>query len=325
MHSHHSHSGDYVSHATDNLESIIDKAESMGFTHYCLTEHMPRLHDKFLYPEEIEKNYTSKDLESNFDRYVQHAVSIQQEKNSKNQSSPTTKIIVGLEVEGLNSEHIDYTSKLLEKYHPHINMTVGSVHYVNEIPIDFSPDLWIEARDSLPDKTSRSLFLQYFELQYEVLSKLKPTVVGHFDLIRLFEPSNEVDPTTGKLMKDISLEQDWPDVWELVVRNIKFVESYGGLFELNSAAIRKGWSSPYPKQDVSEAIVEFGGGRFCLSDDSHSIAQVGLNYHKVWEYIKFVLKLTSIYHLDINENGETIVAKVSVSELDKSPFWKQYI
>lgn len=53
MHSHHSHSGDYVMHAKDHLEDIVLRAIEMGFTTYCLTEHIPRNNPEDMYPEEV--------------------------------------------------------------------------------------------------------------------------------------------------------------------------------------------------------------------------------------------------------------------------------
>ena len=41
-----------------------------------------------------------------------------------------------------------------------------------------------------------------------------------------------------------------PAVWEKIVRNLDFVASYGGILELNSSAIRKGMSEPYPKAEI---------------------------------------------------------------------------
>lgn len=321
MHSHHSHSGDYVSHAVDNLEGVINRAETMGFTHFCLTEHMPRLSYQYLYPEEIAKGYTEKNLAENFQKYLVHAIEVQKKYNSRGTGM---KILVGFEIEGLDDEHITYTAeKLLTLPGSPINMTVGSVHYVHDIPIDFSPELWLQARDATENKTSRNLYYDYFLLQNKVISRLAPQVIGHFDLIRLFEPKDEIDPTTGKPLAEIDIEQDWPEVWELIVKNITIANSHKALFELNSAAIRKGWNCPYPKVDMCEAIKKYGGGRFCLSDDSHAIKQVGLNYHKVWEYVTNVLELDFIYHLDL-EDGKTVNKKLSVRDLSKSDFWKQY-
>lgn len=309
MHSHHSHSGDYVSHAVDKLDDIVARAHDMGFTHFCLTEHMPRLSDGFLYPEELDKNYTHKDLHRNFANYIEHAQRLQS-------STVTPQLLVGFEVEGLDDEHISYAKALL----PSFDMCVGLVHYVHSIAIDFSPQLWLDARARTVDNTTRSLYKDYFELQYQVISQLQPHVVGHFDLIRLFEPADEVD-SSGKRLGDVVLETDWPEVWHLALRNIRAVAAYGGLFELNSAAIRKGWSTPYPRRDFAEAIIQ-NGGRFCLSDDSHGLNQVGLNYHKVWQYVK-ELGLDKVYYLAL-KNGQTVVESLSVEETDSHPFWDNY-
>ena len=87
--------------------------------------------------------------------------------------------------------------------------------------------------------SEEALFEAYFDAQYEML-QLLPPVVGHFDLIRL-------------LSSDHTLPlQRWPGVWQRAIKNIMFVAKYGGLFELNSASLRKGWDEPYPRRDICE-------------------------------------------------------------------------
>lgn len=308
MHTHHSHSGDYVSHAVDPLEDMVKLYHEKKFAIVCLTEHMPRLENRFLYPEEIEKSYTTCNLNSDFNKFIKHATDLQMRYQDM-------KIILGFEVEGINAEHIEYSQKLLDK----VQMSVGSVHFVNEIPIDFSKELWLKARESTKENTTRALYRDYFELQYSVISRLKPTVIGHFDLIRLLQPEDDVDPTTGKLSSDIDLEKDWPEIWELVIRNIEFVKLYGGLFELNSSALRKGWDTSYPKRDIANAIIKHGGARFCLSDDAHSLAQVGLNYDKTLAYVKS-LGLERLYFLDL-EDSKVVIKSETINSLEKHPFW----
>lgn len=295
MHSHHSHSGLYVSHAVDDLDSIVAKAYSMGFKTFCLTEHMPRTSMNYLYPEEIEKSYTIESLNKNFNNYYEHAKRLQQEYKDK------MEVLVGFEVEGTDKEHLLLAHSFKHKF----DMCVGSVHFLHGIPIDFSVDKWEEAKSLTSDGTTRTLYKDYFQLQHLVIDTLKPSVIGHFDLIRLFETTELVE-----------LSQ-WPEVYDQVVKNIQLVNSYGGLFELNSAAIRKGWDSPYPKPDMVKLILELGG-KFCLSDDSHGLAQIGLNYHKVWQYVKD-MGITHISHLTIRGTIEQ-----SVEELDGSSFWDQY-
>jgi HisJ family histidinol phosphate phosphatase len=52
--SHHSHSGQYCAHAHGKLADAVEKAHALNFIAFGLTEHMPRLLDSELYPEEIE-------------------------------------------------------------------------------------------------------------------------------------------------------------------------------------------------------------------------------------------------------------------------------
>jgi histidinol-phosphatase (PHP family) len=319
MHSHHSHSGDYVAHASDTLETITDRAVALKFDTFCLTEHMPRLHSEFLYPEEIDQQFTVETLVENFDRYYTHAIELQKRHFKDNTG---TKFLVGMEVEGLDLEHIKHTSEIRKKYD--LDLVVGSVHYVKNIPIDFDRESFLKARDA-SGGDFHSLFKEYFELQYLVLTEIKPEVVGHFDLIRLFVSDDDVDSITGKRVNDIDLETDWPDIWRLVTRNLEFVKSYGGLIELNSAAIRKGWVTPYPKLDIARAVIKYCDGKFCLSDDCHSIAQVGLNYDKVLTYLDRDLKLDKIWYLDVEyQQGEKkIISKsVSLDDVKNSRFFQ---
>jgi len=172
---------------------------------------------------------------------------------------------IGFESEWIGPRSLELIRDLQKKYH--FDLFVGSVHHVHTIPIDFDRAMYEDARAKSGGSDER-LFEDYFDSQYEMLQALKPPVVGHFDLIRLYS----VDPET-------SLQQ-WPGVWTRIMRNLQLVADYKGLLELNSSALRKGMSEPYPKVEICLAFVKMGGG-FVLSDDSHSVEQVGLNYPRV--------------------------------------------
>lgn len=313
MHSHHSHSGDYVAHAKDTLDLITQRAIEMKFSTFCLTEHMPRTRNDYLYPEEIDKNYTTETLQEIFDKYYHHASKIQLENKEG-----YTKFLVGTELEG-DLDHVNHALTIREQYN--LDLIVGSVHFVNNIPIDFNRELFLKAMES--SGSFRNLFKEYFECQYSMLVKIKPEIVGHFDLIRLM--LTDEDYYNGKKVKEVDIEKDWPEIWQLIIRNIKFIESYGGLIELNSAAIRKGWDTPYPKLDICNAIIQYGDSNFCLSDDSHSIDQVGLNYSKVLDFIEH-LKLDKLWYLDLSFDGnKKIISKksISIDQVKLSPFFTQ--
>lgn len=81
-----------------------------------------------------------------------------------------------------------------------------------------------------------ALLHSYFDNQYTLLQKIQPEVIGHFDLVRLWNPALKFTDHEG--------------VWEKVERNVRFAVGYGGMFELNAAAFRKGWKEAYPAWDV---------------------------------------------------------------------------
>ena len=118
-----------------------------------------------------------------------------------------------------------------------IDIVVGSVHHVHTVPIDFDRPTYERARNRAGG-SDQELFEAYFDAQLELLQLLTPVVVGHFDVVRLFSD----DP--GRNL------QLWPGVWEKIMRNLRFVSDYGGVLELNSSALRKGMTEPYPKSEI---------------------------------------------------------------------------
>lgn len=76
------------------------------------------------------------------------------------------------------------------------------------------------------------------------------------------------------------------------------------------------------------------GGRFCLSDDSHGVDQVSLNFHRVLEFLD-VAGISTVHYLQLVEPSgqsqapapdarfpQTHIAAVSTEELKQMPFWK---
>lgn len=117
------------------------------------------------------------------------------------------------------------------------DMFVGSLHHVHTIPIDFSREMYEQARQAAGG-TDERLFEDYFDAQLDMLQALKPPVVGHLDLVRLLsdDPNVELRSMDG--------------VWKKVLRNLQFVAQYGGLQEINTAAWRKGLWDPFPQADI---------------------------------------------------------------------------
>ncbi|KAI9678215.1 MAG: histidinolphosphatase [Caeruleum heppii] len=259
--SHHSHSGQFCAHAKDTLEEVVQIAIKRKLHTIGVTEHMPRENSYDLYPEEDE---TPETLSRLFDRYYIEACRLRTKYASEIQ------ILIGFETEWIRETSLQTIKDVQAKYD--FDLFVGSVHHLYTIPIDYDDALYQKAMHRSGGDTEEQLFLDYFDAQHAMLKALKPPIVGHFDLIRL----KSRDPEASF--------RRWETVWQRISRNLEFIVSYGGLVELNSASLRKGMSEPYPNAEICRALLQLGG-RFTLSDDSHGVDQVALNYHGVLDHI----------------------------------------
>ncbi|KAH9908434.1 histidinol-phosphatase [Xylariomycetidae sp. FL2044] len=297
----HSHSGQFCpGHAKDQLEDIVKHAISLGYTTMGLTEHMPRTDLEDLYPEELD------DPEANLAiLFPRHASYITEAIRLQRLYAPQIHILIGFEGEWLRPAYASTIADLLA--HPAVDYFIGSLHHVNGIPIDFDRALYEKAMRSVSSpgeqitttsttteeggggekeegEKEAKLFERYFDQQHEMLTALKPKVVGHFDLIRLFDSDWKRDVRTT-----------WPGVWERIRRNLRVVAGYGGWLECNSSALRKGMPEPYPCRVIAEEWLSLGG-KFTLSDDSHGIAQLGTNYGRALGYLSS-LGVSSVWTL----------------------------
>ncbi len=146
-----------------------------------------------------------------------------------------------------------------------IEFLVGSIHHVNGIPIDFDMETYEKALESANDIQSKPEHLDgpetvttakcsgsesdrlrlltnflnsYLDAQFHLLQRLRPEIIGHLDLFRLYTPNLEL--------------RDFPEAWHKLDRNVRFAVEYGALFEFNAAAFKKGWGTAYPGREIAE-------------------------------------------------------------------------
>ncbi|KAG0241377.1 Polymerase/histidinol phosphatase-like protein [Mortierella sp. GBAus27b] len=329
MFSFHSHSGQFCMHAKGTLEQVVQSAIERHFTTYGLSEHMPRYKPEQLYPEE--SHLTTTDLERMYDQFLQEAARLQQK------YSPQINLLIGLETEYFGPESVQYVQRLRQPDRqsawtatttgetssspsetlplvtlPQVQYIVGSLHHIHGIPLDFSQELYLKALEDVGKGSWEVLFREYFDAQYEMLQGLEPEVIGHLDLVRIFfgaipghhhhhhhdddhygedRVSHQCAPHQGRLTNEL---------WSLVKRNVDFVIAYGGLFELNSRAWKKGLADAYPQRDILEYILS-KNGRVTLSDDSHGPNDVGMYYNpELKEYLER-MEVQQVYYLTSND------------------------
>ncbi|EPT00907.1 hypothetical protein FOMPIDRAFT_1162212 [Fomitopsis schrenkii] len=310
--SHHSHSGQFCKHAAGTLEEVVREAMRQGFDVYGLTEHVPRYRLADLYPEEHDMALDALALQ--FDAFLAEAHRL------KEQYTSDITLFVGLETEFITEGDLTGLETLLSKHGQRIEYLVGSVHHANTIPIDFDSATFEKALDSFPasqtvgeegrHQRTEALLCSYFDAQYDLLTRFHPEIVGHIDLCRLYTPTLRF--------------RDYPVVWDKLERNVRYAIDYGALFELNAAALGKGWDASYPGEDVAKLIMQHGG-RFALSDDSHGPHAVGLNYDRMAEYVQR-LGVEELWVLERSQSanvGGRFVQSRRVERWWEHPFWKK--
>ena len=138
---------------------------------------------------------------------------------------------------------------------------IGSVHYVKAgdeyLPVDESRQRLLDGVDRHFGGDLYALAEAYYETVARVAEKLRPSIIGHFDLISKF---NE-----GGTLFDESHPR-YTAAWQAAADKLLAAKIP---FEINTGAISRGYrTTPYPAAPIREYLAA-RGARFLLSSDSH--------------------------------------------------------
>ena len=247
---HGGHSGQFCCHAGNTLEEMIRAYIDKGFKTVGITEHMPMPGDEFLYPDEVAQGLTAMDLHDRFRRYF--------EELNRLRDAYRDQITVyrGFETETVTGA-IDLARTLIREFEP--DYIVGSVHHVNDRCFDYSRENYDAiARDC---GSVHAMYLAYFDAQFEMIRALRPFVVGHFDIIRIFD-----DRYARRL--------DHPEIRERMVRNLSLIRDLGLVLDYNLRPLARGEKAPYLAPPVLELAKEMDIG-VVPGDDAHNTDQAG--------------------------------------------------
>ncbi len=247
---HGGHSGEFCNHATDSLEEIVKAYIEKHFSWVGITEHTPPVGDDFLYPEEKEAGLNSDALFERFGRYIRECRRLQKK------YARDICVYVGMEIETY-SGYKDFVPRLLKQFAP--DYIVGSVHFVDDIGFDYSVEMYgnaVRASGGVDE-----LYCRYFDQQYEMIHLLKPSVVGHFDLIRIFD-----DEYRKRLHK--------PAIAQRIERNLDLIKDLGMILDFNLRSLMKGASEPYISESILKRAFDLGIA-VVPGDDSHGCSSVG--------------------------------------------------
>ena len=247
---HGGHSGQFCSHAQDDLEAMVLIYIGKGFEWVGIAEHMPPADDRFLYPEERAAGLDAAKMRRRFAEYISEGRRLQRKYADR------LEIFIGFETE-TTSGSLNYAKNLIDRHRP--DYLVGSVHHVDDIAIDYDEDTYALAVEHTGG--IENLYCRYFDQQYEMIQQLKPAVVAHFDLIRIYDPE---------------YRQRWqsPAILDRITRNLAFIRQADLILDYDVAALRKGASEPYLSHEILKRALDLGIA-VVPADDAHGTESVG--------------------------------------------------
>lgn len=210
----------------ENIESAIAKnMASIGFSDHSFTA--------------CDTSYCM--MLDDYDKYCQEVRALKEEYRDK------IPVYLGIEC--------DYYSDIDKSM---FDYTIASVHYIVKggvcYPIDHSPRQQEECiRDAFGGNVI-DMAKCYFDMITEHAMKLRPTFIGHFDVINKFS----LMPEDSDAFRDASIE------------SMKEIVKVCPYFELNTGGIARGWrKNPYPNDYLLSLLLELGGEVLINSDSHH--------------------------------------------------------
>ncbi len=246
---HGGHSGQFCHHAKDMLEEIVQKYISLGYDWVGITEHVPGISEELLYPDQKAAQLTPDFLLERFARYMKECRRLQEKYRDQ------ITLFAAMESETY-SGYEEFMPMLIKTFQP--DYIVGSVHFVGDMGFDYSAEQYQNTAEALGGHDA--MYCEYFDMQHEMLHHLKPAVVGHFDLVRIFDP-------------DYRTRIEKPAIKTRIIRNLEVIKKYDLIMDYNLRALYKGAEEPYISDTILRLALEMGIS-VVPGDDSHGLDNI---------------------------------------------------
>ncbi|CAD7288615.1 Histidinol-phosphatase [Campylobacter majalis] len=217
-------------HATGEIEQYIQAAIKNKTKFYGISDHAPMDYD-----EKYRMSFSQMDF---YEKMVLEC---------KQKFSDQIDILLGYEVDYLNGHMHECLFKRKVDY------LIGSVHFLNDWGFD-NPEFIGEYKNRDID----DIWREYFMTEIALAKSGKFDIVGHFDLIKIF---NFMPKTDIKILAKEAL---------------KAIKKANMVVEINAAGLRKPIKEQYPSREILELVFEMGIP-ITFGSDAHSPSQVGQN------------------------------------------------
>ena len=220
-------------HAKGSMESYIERAIELGIDIYGFSEHAPMNFDEY-----YRLNFNDMGVYASDVLYL------------KEKYKDTIQILLGYEV--------DYLKGYIDKrvLNAKVDYLIGSVHFLKEWGFD-NP----EFIDEYKNRNIDTIWQDYFEAIEAMAKTNNFNIVGHFDLIKIFNFMPK------------------KDIRKIAMPALKAIKASNMVLELNTAGLRKPIKEIYPSPLLLEVAYEMNIP-ITFSSDAHAIGQVGYKYNE---------------------------------------------
>jgi histidinol-phosphatase (PHP family) len=167
------------------------------------------------------------------------------------------QIRVGFEVdffEGREREIYDFIGSL------DLDYVIGSVHYMGDTTVDSSPEFFT-------GKNIDDIFRSYFELLFQAVGSGLFDIIGHCDLLRIYNHVPSFDP--GYLYRELARRMSRHDV----------------AFEINTNGRNRPLADFYPDRRFIRLFREENVA-VCVNSDSHFPSRIGQYFDEAYRLLR---------------------------------------
>lgn len=246
----------FCGHATGKMEEYVERAielslEEIGFCgHFPYPPGFDTLAPDCVIPEQL------------YDTYLQETSRLRETYAGR------IKIRIGSEFDYLGPD--SFYHPLKEGRRIGLDYCLASVHIVDGVIVDYSPEHLLAGLDSFADGIE-GVYERYFETLLEMVSDKYCSAVGHLDLVKKF-----------KSIKGLTPERDHSRLADEILDQIA---ENGLVLEINTS----GWDRPckeqYPGFGILEKAVARGIG-LTLGSDAHAPQEVGRHFGRVRQLLE---------------------------------------
>lgn len=176
------------------------------------------------------------------------------------------EIYTGIERDYFSDDHSDY------------DFVIGSVHYLKpDIAscVDAGKQVMIDNVNKNYLGNYLSYVKDYYELMHTLPKKTNCDIIGHFDIISIYNDGNAFFDENSKEYQKYAL-----DAAEYIIKNSNCI------FEINSGAVYRGYKkSFYPSLLILKAIKKLGG-EIILTTDCHNAEAIDFGLSDMSELAK---------------------------------------